>query len=160
MNAPLPSQDTDRDLVLSLVLNAPRENIYRCWTEADLIPKWFAPKPWTTPKAVVDVRPGGGSVITMADEQGNEYPNPGQYLEIVPNERLVFTDAFVGDWQPSEKPFFIAFILLDDAGEGKTKYTAVARHWTAEDAENHKKMGFHEGWGICAKQLEALAASL
>jgi uncharacterized protein YndB with AHSA1/START domain len=160
MNAPLPSQDTDRDLVLSLVLNAPRENIYRCWTEADLIPKWFAPKPWTTPKAVVDVRPGGGSVITMADEQGNEYPNPGQYLEIVPNERLVFTDAFVGDWQPSEKPFFTAFIILEDAGEGKTKYTAVARHWTAEDAENHKKMGFHEGWGICAKQLEALAASL
>jgi uncharacterized protein YndB with AHSA1/START domain len=160
MNAPLPSQDTDRDLVLSLVLNAPRENIYRCWTEADLIPKWFAPKPWTTPKAVVDVRPGGGSVITMADEQGNEYPNPGQYLEVVPNERLVFTDAFVGDWQPSEKPFFTAFIILDDAGEGKTKYTAVARHWTAEDAENHKKMGFHEGWGICAKQLEALAASL
>ncbi len=160
MSASLPTQDTDRDLVLSLVLNAPRENIYRCWTEADLITQWFAPKPWSTPSAVLDVRPGGASLVTMADEQGTQYPNPGQYLEVVPNEKLVFTDAFVGDWQPSEKPFFTGVLTFEDAGEGKTKYTAIARHWTVEDAENHKKMGFHEGWGICAKQLEALAASL
>jgi uncharacterized protein YndB with AHSA1/START domain len=160
MSASLLTQDTDRDLVLSLVLNAPRENIYRCWTEADLITQWFAPKPWSTPSAVLDVRPGGASLVTMADEQGTQYPNPGQYLEVVPNEKLVFTDAFVGDWQPSDKPFFTGVLTFEDAGEGKTKYTAIARHWTAEDAENHKKMGFHEGWGICAKQLEALAASL
>ena len=160
MTTPLPSQDTERDLVLSLVLDAPRDKVYRCWTEPDLLVQWFAPKPWSTPKAVVDVRPGGASVITMADEQGNEYPNPGQYLEVVPNERLVFSDAFVGDWKPSEKPFFTGYLTFEDAGDGKTKYTAVARHWTVEDAENHKKMGFHEGWGICSRQLEALAASL
>jgi uncharacterized protein YndB with AHSA1/START domain len=96
----------------------------------------------------------------MADEQGNKYPDSGQYLEVVPNKRLVFTDAFVGDWQPSEKPFLTATPLFEDASDGKTRYTAVARHWTVEDTENHKKMGFHEGWGICARQLEALAASL
>jgi uncharacterized protein YndB with AHSA1/START domain len=156
----LPTQDTERDLVLTRVLNAPREKIYRCWTEPELIKQWFAPKPWTTPKAELDLRVGGGNVVTMADESGNEYPNPGQYLEIVPNEKLVFTDAFVGDWTPSEKPFFTAFILLEDAGENRTKYTAIARHWTAEDAANHKQMGFHEGWGQCATQLEAVAASL
>ena len=156
----LPSKDTDRDLVLSMILDAPREKVYRCWTEADLLTQWFAPKPWSTPRAEIDVRPGGASLVTMADEQGNEYPNPGQYLEVVPNHRLMFTDAFVGDWRPSEKPFFTAVLTFDDAGEGKTKYTAVARHWTTEDAENHKKMGFHQGWGICAGQLEALAESL
>ncbi len=160
MTTTLPTQDTERDLVLSLVLDAPRHNIYRCWTEPDLLVQWFAPKPWSTPRAVLDVRPGGACHVTMADEAGNEYPNPGQYLEVVPNERLAFTDAFVGDWQPSEKPFFTAILVFEDAGEGKTRYTAVARHWTAEDAENHKKMGFHQGWGICARQLEALAASL
>ncbi len=160
MPTPLPTQDTDRDLVLSMLLDAPREKVYRCWTESDLLTRWFAPKPWSTPKALLDVRPGGASLVTMADEQGNEYPNPGQYLEVVPNERLVFTDAFVGDWKPSEKPFFTGFLTFEDAGNGKTKYTAVARHWSAEDAENHKKMGFHEGWGICAGQLEALAKTL
>jgi uncharacterized protein YndB with AHSA1/START domain len=143
-----------------MLLDAPREKVYRCWTESDLLTRWFAPKPWSTPKALLDVRPGGASLVTMADEQGNEYPNPGQYLEVVPNERLVFTDAFVGDWKPSEKPFFTGFLTFEDAGNGKTKYTAVARHWSAEDAENHKKMGFHEGWGICAGQLEALAKTL
>jgi uncharacterized protein YndB with AHSA1/START domain len=160
MTDALPTQDTDRDLVLTRVLNAPRDKVYQCWTNPELVTQWFAPKPWTTPKAVMDVRPGGASTITMADENGNEYPNPGQYLEVVPNEKLVFTDAFVGDWAPSGKPFFTAVLTFEDAGEGKTKYTAIARHWTAEDAANHKKMGFHEGWGICANQLEALAASL
>lgn len=156
----LPTEDTDRDLVLTRVLNASREKIYRCWTEPELIKQWFAPKPWTTPKVELDFRPGGGNVITMADEAGNEYPNPGQYLEIVPNERLVFTDAFTGDWAPSGKPFFTAVIQLEDAGEGKTKYTAVARHWNAEDAAGHKQMGFHTGWGQCADQLEELASRI
>ncbi|SEP71105.1 Uncharacterized conserved protein YndB, AHSA1/START domain [Devosia sp. YR412] len=160
MSNALPTADTDRDLVLTRVLNAPSHKVYQCWTQPELITQWFAPKPWSTPKAQIDLRVGGGSVITMADEAGNEYPNPGQYLEIVPNEKLVFTDAFIGDWAPSEKPFFTAVLTFEDAGEGKTKYTAIARHWTAEDAENHKKMGFHEGWGLCAGQLEELAARI
>lgn len=49
------------------------------------------------PRASLDVRPGGQSLVVMADESGNEYPNPGQYLEVVPNRKLVFTDAFIGD---------------------------------------------------------------
>ena len=155
-----PTQDTDRDLVLIRVIDASPDKVFRCWTEPGLITQWFAPKPWSTPRAEIDLRPGGRSVITMADESGTEYPNPGQYLEIVPNRKLVFTDAFVGDWEPSAKPFFTGVLLFEDAGEGKTKYTAIARHWTAEDAESHKKMGFHEGWGICASQLETLARSL
>jgi uncharacterized protein YndB with AHSA1/START domain len=160
MTNTLPTEDTDRDLVLTRVLNAPRDKVYQCWTQPELLKQWFAPKPWTTPKIEADLRPGGGNVFTMADEDGNEYPNAGQYLEIVPNEKLVFTDAFTGDWAPSAKPFFTAILTFEDAGEGKTRYTAVARHWTSEDAETHKKMGFHEGWGMCAAQLEELAARI
>ena len=160
MTNPLPTADTDRDLVLSMVLNVPREKAYQCWTQPDLLVQWFAPRPWSTPKAVMDVRPGGASLITMADDKGNEYPNPGQYLEVIPNEKLVFSDAFTGDWAPSGKPFFTGILTFEDAGEGKTKYTAVARHWTAEDAANHKKMGFHEGWKQCALQLEEVASKL
>jgi uncharacterized protein YndB with AHSA1/START domain len=79
---------------------------------------------------------------------------------VVENERLVFTDAYVNAWEPSEKPFFTAILTFEDAGGGKTKYTARARHWTVADREAHEKMGFHEGWGICATQLEAIASSL
>ena len=160
MTHTLPTQDTDRDLVLTRVLNAPRDKVFQCWTQPDLIKQWFAPRPWTTPKVEMDLRPGGGNVMTMADENGTEYPNAGQYLEIVPKEKLVFTDAFTGDWAPSAKPFFTAILTFEDAGEGKTRYTAVARHWTAEDAATHKQMGFHEGWGMCAAQLEELASRI
>ena len=152
--------DTNRDLVLTRVIDAPREKLFRCWTEVDLLKQWFAPKPWSTPHAELDVRAAGSSRVVMADENGNEYPNPGIYLEVVPNEKLVFTDAYTNAWTPSEKPFFTAILTFEDAGEGKTKYTAIARHWTAETREAHEKMGFHEGWGLCATQLEALAKTI
>lgn len=158
MNAPIET-DPSRDLVLTRLIDAPPEAVYRCWTDAALLPKWFAPKPWTVPRAELDVRPGGISMVVMADENGTEYPNPGQYLEVVPNRRLVFTDAFIGDWKPSEKPFFTC-VLTFEPENGKTRYTALARHWNAEDREAHEKMGFHEGWGLCAAQMEEVAKGL
>ncbi|WP_204278894.1 SRPBCC domain-containing protein, partial [Klebsiella aerogenes] len=84
---------------------SPRDAVYRCWTDPKLVTQWFAPKPWTTPRAEMDVRPGGASLVVMAGPDGAEFPNPGQYLEVVPGRKLVFTDAFTGDWQPSAKPF-------------------------------------------------------
>ncbi len=154
-----PGPDNNRDLVLTRLIDASPEAVYRCWTEPDLMTRWFAPKPWSTPRASVDLRPGGANLVVMADENGTEYPSPGQYLEIVPNRKLVFTDAYVGDWQPSEKPFFTCVLTFEAEG-GKTRYTATARHWTVEDREAHEKMGFHEGWGLCAAQLEEVAKSL
>lgn len=151
---------SDRELVLTRLLDAPREKLFRCWTEAALLKRWFAPKPWTTPDAALDVRPGGASRITMRSPEGRDFPNAGVYLEVVPNEKIVFTDAFTSAWEPSQKPFFTAVITFEDEGEGKTRYTARARHWSVEDKENHEKMGFHDGWGLVASQLEAVARTL
>lgn len=152
-----PSEATsDRELVLTRLIDAPREMVFRAWTDPELLRQWFAPLPWTTPRAELDVRPGGSSLVVMADPDGNEYPNPGVYLEVVENERLVVTDAYTSAWQPSEKPFMTAIITFEDEG-GKTRYTARARHWTVADREQHEAMGFHQGWGQCADQLEALA---
>ncbi|PWK67620.1 SRPBCC family protein [Aminobacter sp. AP02] len=150
----------DRELVLTRIINAPREKVYRCWTDAQLLPKWFAPLPWTTPSAKLDVRAGGTSFITMRSPEGVDYPNSGVYLEVVPNEKLVFTDAYTEAWAPFEKPFMTVVLTFEDAGAGKTKYTAIARHWSLEDRDAHEKMGFQEGWGQCADQLEALAKTI
>jgi uncharacterized protein YndB with AHSA1/START domain len=150
---------SDRELVLTRLIDAPRETLYRAWTEPELMKQWFAPLPWTTPVIETDVRPGGSSLIVMRGPDGTEFPNPGVYLEVVKNERLVFTDAYTKAWEPSEKPFFTGIITLDDEG-GKTRYTARALHWTVADREAHEKMGFHEGWGQCADQLAALVAKL
>lgn len=150
---------SDRELVLTRIINAPREKLFRAWTEPALLKQWFAPLPFTTPVAELDVRPGGANLIVMRDADGNDYPNRGIYLEVVKNERLVFTDAYTEAWKPSAKPFMTAIVTFEDAG-GKTKYTARALHWTVEDRETHEKMGFHEGWGQCADQLAALVARL
>ena len=136
-----------------------REKVFRAWTEPELLKQWFNPRPWTTPVAELDVRPGGANLIVMRDPDGNEYPNRGVYLEVVKNERLVFTDAYTEGWAPSEKPFMTVILTFEDEG-GDTRYTARVRHWTVADRETHENMGFHEGWGKATDQLEEVVARI
>ena len=56
---------------------------------------WFVPRPWSIARVDNDVRPGGSSLVVMRDPEGNEYPNHGVYLDIVPGRRIVATDAYV-----------------------------------------------------------------
>ena len=148
------------EMSFTRLLDAPADKLFRCWTTPELIKQWFAPQPWTTPSAVMDVRPGGASTITMKSPEGQEMPNPGQFLDVVPNRKLVFTDAFTGDWTPKDgAPFMVATISFEPEGD-KTRYTATVRHWSEADRAKHEQMGFHQGWGLCADQLEALAKSI
>ena len=87
-------------------------------------------------------------------------PCPGVYLQVETGRRLVFTDAFVQAWVPSPKPFMVGDITLDDTADGGTRYVARALHWTAQDRDEHLKMGFEGGWNAAADQLEALAQTL
>ena len=154
------SPTANNDLVLTRVMDVPREKLFRCWTEPELMKQWFAPRPWTTPQVEVDLRPGGNSLVVMRSPEGQDYPNPGVYLEVMKNEKIVFTDAYTKAWEPAAKPFFTAIVTFEDLGGGKTRYTATARHWTTEARETHEKMGFHEGWGQCADQLVEVAKKL
>jgi len=149
----------DRELVLTRLIDAPRAKLFRAWTESELLRQWFAPLPYTTPVAELDVRPGGSCLIVMRGPDGNDMPNRGVYLEVVENERLVWTDSFTSAWDPSAKPFMTAILTFEDAG-GKTRYTARVCHATVADREAHEKMGFHQGWGQCTDQLAALVVKL
>jgi len=151
---------SDRDLVLERIIDAPREPLYRCWTTPELLPQWFCPKPWTVSNVRMDVRTGGDTYLEMHGPNGEIVPQPGVYLEVIPNAKIVFTDAFTNTWTPSAKPFMVAIVTFEDLGEGKTRYRAIARHWSVEDKTAHEQMGFHEGWGIATDQLAALAATL
>lgn len=158
-DAATPSPASDRELVLTRLIDAPRAKLWRAWTEPALLKQWFAPLPYVVTEAALDVRPGGENYFVMRGPDGADMPCRGVYLEVVPHERLVVTDAYTAGWQPSEKPFMTVIVTFADEG-GRTRYTARCRHWTAEDREAHEKMGFHEGWGQCADQLAALAAKL
>jgi uncharacterized protein YndB with AHSA1/START domain len=151
---------SDRELVLTRLIDVPREKLWRCWTEPKLMVQWFTPAPWKTIHAETDVRPGGSSYIVMQGPDGTEMPNRGVYLEVIKNEKLVFTDAYTSAWEPSENPFFTGILTFEDAGNGQTRYTARALHWTKENREAHEKMGFHQGWGVATDQMTALARTL
>jgi len=151
---------SDRELVLTRTIDAPRAKLFRAWTDPELLKQWFAPLPYTTPVAELDVRPGGANLVVMRSPEGNDMPNRGVYLEVVENERLVFTDAYTKAWEPSAKPFMTVILTFEDIGGGKTRYTARVLHWSVADREAHEKMGFHVGWGMCTDQLAALVAKL
>jgi uncharacterized protein YndB with AHSA1/START domain len=150
---------SDRDLTLTSLIDAPREKVFRAWTDPTLLKQWFAPLPYTTPVAEMDVRSGGANFIVMRGPDGQDLPMHGVYLDVVKNERLVLTDAYTKAWEPSEKPFMTVILTFEDEG-GKPRYTARVRHWTVADRETHEKMGFHQGWSQCTDQLAALVAKL
>jgi uncharacterized protein YndB with AHSA1/START domain len=150
-----PDDLTGRELIITRLFDAPPEKVYRAWTEPTLVKQWFAPLPWTTPSAEMDVRPGGSISITMRSPDGVDEPDQGVFLEVIPNQRLVFTDAYRQAWEPSTQPFMTVIITFEDLG-GKTHYTARVLHWSQADRQRHEDMGFHQGWNQCADQLGEL----
>jgi uncharacterized protein YndB with AHSA1/START domain len=150
---------SDRELALRRRLDATPTALWRCWTEPELIKQWFCPPPWRVTQARMDVRPGGESFVVMTGPNGEEAENPGVFLEVDLHRRLVFTDAYVRAWQPSDKPFMTAILTFEPVGPG-TLYTARAMHWSVPDRNQHEMMGFHEGWGRATEQLEAVAQGL
>lgn len=152
--------DMTNDLLLERVLNAPRAAIWRCWTEPDLLKQWFCPKPWTVSEATMVLQPGGEFMTVMHGPEGERVENMGVFLEVLPGERLIFTDAFAPGWRPSGLPFIAASVTLSDEDGGGTRYEARAMHWTPDARAQHEAMGFYYGWGIAADQLEALARTL
>ena len=89
----------------------------------------------------------------MRSPEGQSFPNMGCYLEVVPMERLVFTDALLPGYRPAENPFFTAVLEFTALGARRTRYTALARHKDEAARKRHEDMGFHTGWGKALDQL-------
>ena len=151
--------DPETDLKLERRLKAPRALLWTCWTTPALIKAFFVPRPHRVTACEIDLRPGG-RFDTAFEVSGTQMDNTGVFLEILPQERLVFTDAYSEGWKPAPEPFMTAIIEFRDAPGGGTFYTAVARHRTAAARQSHEEMGFHEGWGKVADQLDEHALSL
>jgi uncharacterized protein YndB with AHSA1/START domain len=144
------------DLAITRLIDAPVDAVWRAWTQDT--GAWFCPKPWTAEFVTQELRAGGRSEIVMRGPNGEENRLDGVYLEVVPGVRIVSTDAFTAGWHPAG-PFMVR---IDDFAEdnGKTRYTATARHWTQEAKDNHAAMGFEPGWNAATDQLEAIAMAM
>ncbi len=147
------------DLEINRILDVPVDLVWRAWTEPELLKQWWCPLPWTTPEARIDLRVGGEFYTRMQGPNGEGGGGSGCYLELVENERLVWTGALQPGFRPQDAvgaPFLFTGKLLLEAQGDKTHYRAIAMHSNAAGSKAHEEMGFHEGWGEVANQLEAL----
>lgn len=151
--------DPTTDLSFTRTLAVPRQLVWECWTQPRHIPHFFIPAPHKVTAVDIDLRVGG-RFNTVFDVEGNIMDNKGVYLEVVPEEKLVFTDAYSEGWKPAPDPFMTAILILSDTPDGGTSYTAIARHRSPEAKASHEEMGFFDGWGTVVTQLEAYAKEL
>lgn len=159
-----PQLNPKLDLVLQRTVDVPPELVWKCWTTPEHLMKWFTPVPWKTVECEIDLRPGGQFHAMMQSPEGENFPNSGCYLDIVPNRRLVWTSALGPGFRPQPKPtaipfFYTAIIELEADGTG-TKYTATCLHSDEDSAKKHDGMGFHDGWGKAWEQLVAVTGKL
>ncbi len=143
----------NKKLEFSRIVDAPPEEMYRYWTDPELLTTWFCPKPWKCTECENEVRAGGAFNTTMeGPEEGQLMSNQGCYLEVIPNRRIVFTDALSAGFVPNGKPFMVGTVEFEPEGDG-TRYTCTVRHWTEEDCKQHAEMGFPGGWLAALDQM-------
>jgi uncharacterized protein YndB with AHSA1/START domain len=137
------------ELSVTRFIGAPPARVWDVMTNR--IEDWWCPKPWRAEFTGLERRAGGASTCTMYGPDGEVHPNNGTVLAWDEGKRFAFTDAIAGDLEPAG-PFMIGIWSIEAEGSG-TRYTARARHWTAEDSARHAEMGFEQGWGAAADQL-------
>lgn len=154
--------DPNLDLLLFRELPITTDQVWRAWTEPQLLMKWFTPAPWRTVECEIDLRPGGIFRTVMEGPDGESGGGTGCYLEVVPNARLVWTGALLPDFRPAVidegVPVFTARIDMEPTDSG-CRYAVTARHATVEAAQSHRDMGFDAGWGAALDQMVALMQS-
>lgn len=152
-----PDINPELDLVLDRHVDVRPELVWKAWTEPEHLKRWFTPKPWQTVDCTIDLRPGGVFSTIMRSPEGETMPaDPGCFLEVVENRKLVFTDALGPGYRPKGSAFMTATVLLEPEGSG-TRYVAIAMHADPEARRKHEEMGFANGWGTALDQLVELA---
>jgi uncharacterized protein YndB with AHSA1/START domain len=157
------AETADREIVLTRVFDAPRELVFKAWTDAEHLMRWWAPNGCSTSYCKVDLRPGGKFHYCMRLPEGREIWGMGIFREIVAPSRLVYTDSFadaqgnpvppahygMSASHPAESLVTVTF----EAQEGRTRLTL--RHAIPVSVDERK--GAEQGWG---EMLERLAEDL
>jgi uncharacterized protein YndB with AHSA1/START domain len=148
-----PEPGQPRELRVERPVAAPVETVWRVMTER--LPEWFCPRPWRTEVVALEWKAGGRFATVLRGPEGEANAGDGLMLEVSPNRRFVFTDAMTHDFVP-QGPFMIGAFELSPQGES-TLLSGWARHWTEEAMQQHREMGFIDGWAMVLNQIAELS---
>lgn len=141
----------EHELVITRIINAPRERVFKAWTDPNYITQWWGPHGYTTPLCEMDVRPGGVFRMHIRSPEGEIYPIKGFYREVVAPERLVYSDDWDEGFRPSaESNVAVTFTEQD----GKTLLTIRPIFGSIEERDAMQQQGLIEGWTEGLQRLE------
>lgn len=141
-----------REIVLTRVFDAPRELVWREWTEPGRLAAWWGPRGWSTPPKWIemDVRPGGGFRVTsVSDEDGTEMTQEGVYQEVVEPERLVFEEPAQGAWHGGA----VTVVTFADLGGGRTEVVLRSTIRTTDEMRDVAAAGLAGAFDRLAERL-------
>jgi uncharacterized protein YndB with AHSA1/START domain len=143
----------ERTIVIERELEAPRELVWRVWTDPDEVARWWGPEHFTTPREKIefDLRSGGVCRMTMVGPDGVEYPNDGHFGVVEPPGRLSFGQETTDNPMLESGETTVEFV---DLGGGRTKVVVTSRMVCAEQLVAMAEMG----WGSQLDKLETLLA--
>jgi uncharacterized protein YndB with AHSA1/START domain len=150
------------DLVLERFIDAPRRLVWEALTKPEHLKEWYMPKPWGAVSACeMDLRPGGIFSIDITTGDGQEFPNLGCILDVVPLERLVWTSMLFPGYRPAvfDDIPVTAIVTMETVGTG-TRYVFTALHRDEADFESAKASGWQQGTEIALDQFVAHVKSL
>ena len=158
--------ETER-MVITRVFDAPRELVWKAWTDPKYVKQWWGPKEWTVTSCEMDFRVGGGFLICMRGPEGQELGNGGEYHEIVLHVKIVFSVYFADSEGNRIEPEQIGIeheaiegaldqVLFEDIGNGQTKLTYIGN----EPMQSAIESGQLEGWNDVLDKLAAAVAGL
>ena len=145
------------DFVLERFIDAPRHLIWEALTKPEHLKEWYMPKSWgVVANCELDVRPGGMFSIDIATAEGQEFPNLGCFLEVIPMERLSWTSMLFPGYRPAvfDDIPITAIVTMETVGTG-TRYVFTALHRDEADFEKNKESGWQQGTEIALDQFVA-----
>lgn len=148
---------SDREFVLSRVVDAPRALVFEAWTKPEHVRNWWGCGDLSLTTCEIDLRPGGAWRYVMTGADGTEYPFKGVYSEIAPPERLVYTEVY--DVEPYSDFEALNTVLFTEE-DGKTRITSTILHKTTEARDGHLNSGVQEGAAKTYENLERYLQTL
>ena len=147
----------ERELVITRIIDAPRDLVFKAWTDPKRVAQWWGPRYFTNPVCELDARPGGAILIHMRGPDGVIYPMKGTFQEIMEPEKLVFTASALEEEEGN--PLLESLTIVTFAEhEGKTKLTLHVVVTRAEPGAEGALAGMEEGWSQSLDKLTELLA--